>query len=109
MNSLSTHVLDLALGRPAPGIRVTLERDATVLGSERTDSEGRVREFVAKAAPLSPGNYRLTFFVAEYFSSAGRECFFPEIVVRFTVAAGVQHYHVPLLLSPFGYSVYRGS
>jgi len=109
MNSLSTHVLDTAVGRPAPGIRVSLSRDDAMLGSARTDSDGRVREFGGAATALSPGNYQLTFFVAEYFSNAGRECFFPDIVIRFTMGAGPQHYHVPLLLSPFGYSTYRGN
>jgi 5-hydroxyisourate hydrolase len=109
MNTLSTHVLDLGLGRPAHGIRVTLSRDDSVLGTELTDADGRVRQFVAPSAPLAPGSYQLTFFVAEYFSQAGREYFFPEIAVRFTLAEGSQHYHVPLLLSPFGYSTYQGS
>lgn len=109
MITISTHVLDLGIGRPASGIRVTLEREATVLGSERTDADGRVSEFAATTSPLAPGDYRLTFFVAEYFSRAGREYCFPEIAIRFTVAAGSGHYHVPLLLSPFGYSTYRGS
>ena len=109
MNTLSTHVLDLALGRPASGIRVTLSRDDTILGSELTDSDGRVREFVPTDSPLSAGNYQLTFRVADYFSKERREFFFPEIVVQFTIGTGSQHFHVPLLLSPFGYSTYRGS
>jgi 5-hydroxyisourate hydrolase len=109
MNSLSTHVLDLALGKPAAGVRVTLSRGGTDLGSESTDFEGRVRSFGALDSALSPGDYQLSFVVAEYFSKAGRECFFPEIVIRFTVGAGSRRYHVPLLLSPFGYSTYLGS
>ena len=109
MTTLSTHVLDVALGQPAPGIRVSLSHDDTVLGSGVTDSDGRVKRFVAADVLLTPGNYQLVFFVAEYFSRAGREAFFPDIVIRFIVGAGSQHYHVPLLLSPFGYSTYRGS
>ncbi len=109
MSTLSTHVLDTALGRPAQGIRVTLERADDLVGSGVTDAEGRVRDLHKKNAPLSEGTYRLTFYVAEYFSKAGRESFFPEIVVDFRIGKGAEHYHVPLLLSPFGYSTYRGS
>lgn len=109
MSTLSTHVLDTALGRPAQGIRVTLESAGDVVGSGVTDADGRVRDLHKKDAPLSQGSYRLTFYVAEYFSKAGREFFFPEIVVNFRVNGGAENYHVPLLLSPFGYSTYRGS
>lgn len=109
MSTLSTHVLDTALGQPAQGIRVTLERSGDVVGSGVTDADGRVRDLHKKDAPLSEGTYSLTFHVAEYFSKAGGESFFPEIVVSFRVAGGAKHYHVPLLLSPFGYSTYRGS
>jgi 5-hydroxyisourate hydrolase len=109
VSTLSTHVLDTALGRPAQGIRVTLERGDDVVGSGATDADGRVRDLHKKDAPLSQGTYTLTFYVAEYFSKAGRESFFPEIVVNFRIAGGAEHYHVPLLLSPFGYSTYRGS
>ena len=62
-----------------------------------------------KNSPLSQGDYRLTFHVADYFAKSGRESFFSEVVVNFRVAGGTEHYHVPLLLSPFGYSTYRGS
>lgn len=109
MSTLSTHVLDTALGRPAQGIRITLECADDLIGSGTTDADGRVRDLHKKDAPLSEGSYRLTFYVAEYFSKARREAFFPEIVVSFRIAAGTDHYHVPLLLSPFGYSTYRGS
>ena len=109
MSTLSTHVLDTALGRPAQGIRVTLERGDDVVGSGVTDADGRVRDLHKKDAPLSEGSYRLTFYVSEYFSKAGRETFFPEVVVDFRIGGGEEHYHVPLLLSPFGYSTYRGS
>lgn len=108
MSTLSTHVLDTALGRPAQGIKVTLERGDDLIGSGVTDADGRVRDLHKKDAPLSPGSYALTFYVAEYFSKAGRESFFPEIVINFRIDDEA-HYHVPLLLSPFGYSTYRGS
>ncbi len=109
MSTLSTHVLDTALGRPAQGIRVTLECAGDVVRSGVTDADGKVRELHKKDAPLSQGSYRLTFYVADYFSKARRESFFPEIVVNFRIGEGAEHYHVPLLISPFGYSTYRGS
>jgi 5-hydroxyisourate hydrolase len=109
VGTLSTHVLDTALGRPAQGIRVTLECAGNVVGSGVTDADGRVRDLHKKDAPLSPGTCRLTFYVADYFSKATREYFFGEIVVSFSISGGAEHYHVPLLLSPFGYSTYRGS
>ena len=109
MSTLSTHVLDTALGKPAQGIKVTLETADDLVGSGVTDADGRVSELQKKDAPLGQGSYTLTFYVADYFSKAGRESFFPEIVINFRIGDVAQHYHVPLLLSPFGYSTYRGS
>lgn len=120
MSTVSTHVLDTALGRPAEGVRVTLERvsaaddsalgpRAPALGGGVTDADGRVRELLPPGAALGEGTYWLRFAVGEYFAHAGREAFYPEVVVVFRVGAGDGHYHVPLLLSPFGYSTYRGS
>lgn len=107
MSTLSTHVLDTSLGRPAQGVRVTLEQDADVIGIGVTDADGRVAE-IRSGPPLASGTYRLRFMVSEYFARDGRESFYSEITVNFLVAAD-EHYHVPLLLSPFGYSTYRGS
>jgi 5-hydroxyisourate hydrolase len=109
VSTLSTHVLDTALGRPAEGIRVTLECADDLVGSGTTDADGRVPDLRKKDVPLGEGSYRLTFYVADYFSKAGRETFFSEIVIAFRIGKGAEHYHVPLLLSPFGYSTYRGS
>ena len=109
MSTLSTHVLDTSLGKPAPGIKVTLERGDDLLGSGETDADGRLRDLLKENTPLSAGSYQLTFYVADYFSRAGREFFVPEVVVAFRVGEGEDHYHVPLLISPFGYSTYRGS
>ena len=109
MSGITTHVLDTSLGTPAEGIRVKLQFEGAVVGSGVTDADGRVRELVPDGTPLPPGVYRLTFLVGEYFTAAGREAFYPEVVVNFHVVAGAGHYHVPLLLSPFGYSTYRGS
>ena len=105
---ISTHVLDTARGRPAAGVAVTLERgpDWTEVGSDRTGDDGRIAEV---GSPDAPGAYRLRFATAAYFESAGTPAFFPEVTVQFTVGHPDQHFHVPLLLSPFGYSTYRGS
>jgi 5-hydroxyisourate hydrolase len=109
---ITTHVLDTARGRPAAGVPVVLER-ATVdawelLGTGATDADGRLRDLVPAGAPLVDGRYRLTFDTAAYFRTVGETGFYPEVSVVFTVA-GAEHHHVPLLLSPFGYSTYRGS
>ena len=108
MTTLSTHVLDTAMGRPAEGVHIALEREGIVIDSGVTDADGRVRDF-SSVAPLSRGRYRLVFSVAAYFAATGRESFYSEIVVSFQISEAAQHYHVPLLLSPFGYSTYRGS
>ena len=110
MSTLSTHVLDTALGRPAAGVAVTLAReDGTTLGAGVTDDDGRVRELLPAGRPLGAGTYRLRFDVGAYFARGGREAFYPEVAVVFRVGARDEHYHVPLLVSPYGYSTYRGS
>src|SRR4029079_15662768 len=108
-SAISTHVLDTALGKPAEGISVTLHRDASLIGSSVTDADGRARDFLAHGSSLSAGDYILTFSVAAYFGSTKRKSFYNEVVIHFAIAAEDEHYHVPLLLSPFGYSTYRGS
>ena len=113
-STISTHVLDTALGAPARGIRVSLERSGasgggTELGVGVTDDDGRVRDLLAPGVSLSQGTYRLRFDTGAYFARTNREGFFPEIAITFLVGPGSQHYHVPVLLSPFGYSTYRGS
>jgi len=105
MSTISTHVLDTALGKPAGGIAVVLERGGEQIGAGTTDSDGRLRDFL----PVGEGTYRLRFDVGEYFAKSGRAAFYPEVVVVFRVGAADEHYHVPVLLSPFGYSTYRGS
>ena len=108
MSTLSTHVLDTALGKPAQGVHVVLKHGGAVLGSGTTDADGRVKD-IAGAAKLGAGEYSLTFAVADYFRKSSRESFYSDIVVTFHVVEGEQHYHVPLLVSPYGYSTYRGS
>ena len=110
---ISTHVLDTARGCPAAGVPVVLEAidsggSSREIGRHVTDADGRVRELVGGGA-LGAGAYRLTFDTAAYFGALATESFYPSVAVVFVVADPAQHYHVPLLLSPFGYSTYRGS
>ena len=107
---ITTHVLDTAKGRPAAGIHVVLERqkdsDFVRLGEGRTDADGRLRTLLPPGS-LELGVYRLTFALDGYFGAA--EHFFPEASLLFRVTDVAAHHHVPLLLSPFAYSTYRGS
>ncbi len=113
--SLSTHVLDTVAGRPAAGVRVALEcRDGDgwrSLGSGTTDADGRVRDLASADGVdgLAAGVHRLTFATAAYFTDRGVAAFYPEVSIVFHVTDPEQHHHVPLLLSPFAYSTYRGS
>jgi 5-hydroxyisourate hydrolase len=105
--TISTHVLDAALGQPASGMTVRLDGPSGSRVEAHTDVDGRVAELTS--GPLEPGDYRLRFDTGGYFAAAGRAAFYPEVVVAFTITDPAQHYHVPLLLSPFAYSTYRGS
>jgi 5-hydroxyisourate hydrolase len=108
MGTLSTHVLDTSRGCPAVGVAVQLLPLASSgpLGEGVTDADGRVAAIGPER--LEPGDYRLRFDTGGYFAATGAQGFYPEVVVAFRVVEG-QHYHVPLLLNPFGYSTYRGS
>ena len=110
--SVSTHVLDTARGRPAKGVPVTLshrgtDRRWTVVGRGVTDTDGRVRELAEGG--LAGGEYRLDFDTAAYFQEHGDTEFYPEVSVVFAVSDSRGHLHIPLLLSPFGYSTYKGT
>lgn len=107
MTTISTHVLDAALGRPAAAVPVALTAPDGTCHSALTDDDGRVRAFAA--GDLAAGTYRIHVDTAAYFTATGQRGFYPEIVLAFTVDAGRDHYHVPLLLSPYAYSTYRGS
>jgi 5-hydroxyisourate hydrolase len=114
MSRITTHVLDTALGRPAAGVAVTLERvpdggEPIVLGHGSTDEDGRLRDLAPHGVALHSGTYRLRFDTGGYFRDQELDGFYPEVVVSFAVHDGSEHFHVPLLLSPFGYSTYRGS
>jgi len=122
LNTLTSHVLDTALGVPARGLPVRLDvQTATesegpdqnaatwrTLASTVTDQDGRVRELLG-GAPLEVRTYRLTFETGAYFRATGRPVFYPRVEVIFTVTSPAEHHHIPLLLAPFGYSTYRGS
>lgn len=110
MSHITTHVLDTALGRPAAGVPVELatrQGDTwTVLATSATDEDGRVRDLGPET--VASGRYRIRFDTGAYFAATGQRGFHPEVVVVFEVA-DPGHHHVPLLLSPFAYSTYRGS
>jgi len=98
----------IRIGRPATGVRVQLEdASGALLTDSVTDADGRVATLAPDALPA--GEYRLRFDTGSWFAAAGREAFYPEVVVTFRITDVAQHYHVPLLLSPFAYSTYRGS
>ncbi len=112
MSAITTHVLDVARGRPAAGVPITLARLEgaawTPLGQGATDADGRLRSLLADGA-LATGTYRIVFDTASYFRAQDVEGFYPEVSVVFAVTDAAAHFHVPLLLSPYGYSTYRGS
>lgn len=110
---ISTHVLDTSLGLPATGMRVALEQKAGTawrsVGAASTDADGRVKELLSAGTPLARGVYRLHFDTGGYFAARSVKAFYPSVTVEFEVADAAQHHHVPLLLTPFGYSTYRGT
>jgi 5-hydroxyisourate hydrolase len=111
MSTLSTHVLDAASGQPAAGVQVTLDRRDgggwQPLGEAVTDDDGRARDLAPDG--LGAGVHRLVFATGAYFAATGQTGFYPEVSVVFEVTDTGRHYHVPLLLSPFAFSTYRGS
>ena len=113
MSGITTHVLDTGRGRPAAGVPVTLEAKSrggwAVVGRGATDADGRLRDLAPAGFVLREGEYRLAFDVGSYFEALGAEGFYTEVVVSFVVRDPASHYHVPLLLSPYGYTTYRGS
>lgn len=110
---ITTHVLDTAHGRPAAGIDVVLFRVTGTLrerlGQARTDADGRVMQGLLPESEFVPGVYEIRFDVEPYFAAGDSPCFYPEVAITFRVVSGQPHYHVPLLLSPFGFTTYRGS
>jgi len=114
MSAITTHILDVAHGRPAAGVAVLLERrDATgrfcEVGHGVTDADGRLKTLLGPGSGLIAGTWRLTFETGAYFAASEVPAFHPSVSVTFEVGDASQHYHVPLLVSPFGYTTYRGS
>ncbi|MEP6729849.1 MAG: hydroxyisourate hydrolase [bacterium] len=112
--TISTHVLDTSLGMPAANIGVTLSRVgergvATPISTNVTNADGRVGAMAPSDGIVERGSYELRFDVAAYFAATSRNSFYTTVCINFEVSGEPQHYHVPLLLSPFGYSTYRGS
>lgn len=105
MSGISSHILDVANGCPAAGITVQLYRHGALLSTQETNEDGRILALLPPDKPLTAGTYRIRFDIAPYFPKS----FFPEVIVVFEVTDVARNYHVPLLLSPFGYSIYRGS
>ena len=114
MSTISTHVLDTARGKPAGDVPVRLEREEgperwKLVGAGRTDPNGRCGPLLGAGEKLSAGNYRLVFDTKAYFAAQKIEGLYPLVQVQFAVAEDESHYHIPLLLSPNGYTTYRGS
>ncbi|HEV8061815.1 MAG TPA: hydroxyisourate hydrolase [Gemmataceae bacterium] len=113
MSRLSTHVLDTSRGLPAAGIEVSLHAAAnggyTVLGQGVTDADGRIPNLVSADTQLAAGDYRLRFATGAYFQALGLAIFYPEVQIDVRLDESKSGYHLPLLLSPYGYSTYRGS
>jgi 5-hydroxyisourate hydrolase len=112
MSQITTHVLDTSLGRPAAGVPVILEIQQGggwhEISKGATDAEGRLRHLLEPGA-LVAGIYRLTFEASVYFHARKIHGLYPQITIAFQVADAKEHYHIPLLLSPYGYTTYRGS
>jgi len=105
MNRLSTHILDTSLGKPAQGVPVHLFQADRQINSSVTDADGRCQNLLPAGSSLPPAVYRIVFDITAYAPN----CLYPEIAISFKVEAGATHYHIPVLLSPFGYTTYRGS
>lgn len=111
---ITTHVLDTSRGQPAAGVEAVLEQARedggwAQVGYGVTDDDGRIDTLVPESRTLEAGTYRLRFATADYFEARDTRSFYPHVEVVFTVTTSDEHYHVPLLLSPHGYTTYRGS
>jgi 5-hydroxyisourate hydrolase len=114
MSQISTHVLDTVKGKPAAGVPVRLQRQNssgkwTTVSSARTDEDGRCNELLPEGAILAAGTYRLSFDTTNYFAASSVDGLYPAVEILFRVRNGETHFHIPLLLSPNGYTTYRGS
>jgi 5-hydroxyisourate hydrolase len=112
VSQITTHILDTSRGKPAAGVAVSLHQQQgdrwLQLTSDRTNQDGRIGDWLGDRV-LHQGTYKLVFLVQSYYQSMEQESFYPTIEIAFSIAGDGQHYHVPLLLNPYGYSTYRGS
>ena len=112
-NPISVHVLNTQTGKPSAGVKVDLEQQQggkwVRLASKNTDTDGRIGAFWPDGKAFTTGEYRVTFHTGDYFHGQQKETFFPDVPVNFQVANTQEHYHIPLLLSQYGFSTYRGS
>lgn len=113
MGTLSVHILNQQTGTPPPGVTVTLEKQQqgtwAMLASGKTDHDGRIKSLYPEDQDMQPGVYKVTFKTGDYFQSQKLSSFFPEVPVLFTVTKTNEKLHIPLLLSQYGYSTYKGS
>ncbi len=113
MTQITSHILDTSRGLPAQGVLITLAQQQgdnwVMLGTATTNDDGRVNDFIGNNDVLVAGIYKLSFSIGDYYERLNVESFYPHADIAFAIAGDGQHYHVPLLLNPFGYSTYRGS
>lgn len=111
MSTITTHILDTALGKPAAGVAISLEQNTTEgwlpVADGKTNHDGRVTDFIT--VPLTPGHYRLTAEIGDYFAAAGRDALYVSAQIDFLIAESGSHFHLPFLISPWSWSTYRGS
>jgi hydroxyisourate hydrolase len=112
MSQITTHILDTSLGKPAANVNILLEEENNGVWRElargKTDGDGRIKNLLSESTTVEPGVYRLVFDVGAYYSSMNIKTFYPSVKIEFRITDKT-HYHVPLLLNPFGYTTYRGS
>ena len=111
---ISTHILDTSLGIPAKDVDIRLEyqdqnKNWVFMGEGRTDLDGRIKRLLSEENILKIGYYQITFYIEKYFKKLDQPSFYPQATIMFSVLDTSQHYHIPLLLNPFGYTTYRGS
>ena len=114
MSRISTHVLDTTKGKPASGVPVRLERQDSSgkwapVGSAQTDQDGRCAQLLPEGATVTEGVYRLSFDTASYFAKSNVDGLYPSVEILFRIKSAESQFHIPLLLSPNGYTTYRGS